>query len=63
MKKTLSLLVLAAMLLSVLALTVSAAEYDYINQADYYEHEAAKIDEIYDSEAGIASTWGLLSFC
>ena len=56
MKKTLSLLVLAAMLLSVLALTVSAAEYDYINQADYYEHEAAKIDEIYDSEAGIAST-------
>ena len=56
MKKTFSLLLVMAMLLSVSALTVSAAEYDYINQADYYEHEAAKIDEIYDSEAGIAST-------
>ena len=56
MKKILSLLVLAAMLLSALALTVSAAEYDYINQADYYEHEAAKSDEVYDCEAGIAST-------
>ncbi len=56
MKKAFSLLLVIAMLLSVSALTVSAAEYDYINQADYYEHEAAKIDEIYDSEAGIAST-------
>ena len=43
MKKMLSVLVLAAMLLSALAITASAAEYDYVNQADYYEHEAVKI--------------------
>ena len=56
MKKMLSVLVLAAMLLSALAITVSAAQYDYVNQADYYEHEAVKRDEVYDCEAGIAST-------
>ena len=55
MKKTLSMLMLMAMLLSVLALTVSAEEYEYVNQADYYEHNAVKADEIYDGEAGIAS--------
>ena len=56
MNKLFSMLVMIAMLLSVLALTVFAAEYDYVNQADYYEHEATKRDEIYDGEAGIAST-------
>lgn len=56
MKKILSMLVLAAMLLSVLALTVSAEEYDYITAADYYEHKAAKEAEVYAEEAGIAST-------
>ena len=56
MKKVFSVLVMAAMLLSALAIATSAAEYDYINQADYYEHEAEKIDEIYNSEAGIATT-------
>ncbi len=56
MKKILSMLVLAAMLLSVLAIVASAEEYEYINQADYYEHKAAKAEEVYDCEAGIAST-------
>lgn len=58
MKKILSVLVLAAMLLSTLAIAASAEEYDYVNQADYYEHEAVKRDEVYDEQAGIASqTW------
>ena len=58
MKKILSVLVLWAMLLSALAIATSAEEYDYINEADYYEHEAVKSDEVYDCEAGIASmTW------
>ncbi|MBQ7378617.1 MAG: hypothetical protein IJW70_02920 [Clostridia bacterium] len=56
MKKILSMLILAAMLLSVLALTVSAEEYDYITAANFYEHEATKRDEVYEGEAGIAST-------
>ncbi len=58
MKKTLSLLVLTALLLSALALTVSAAEYDYLTDrtTDYYELEAEKADEIYDYDAGIATT-------
>ena len=56
MKKLLSMLVLTTMLLSVLALTASADEYEYINAADYYEHNAAKADEVYDEQAGIAST-------
>mgnify|MGYP003307419159 CR=1 FL=1 len=55
MKKILSVLVLAAMLLSALAIACSAEEYDYVNQADYYEHEAVKRDEVYDEQAGIAS--------
>lgn len=57
MKKALSILVLVAMLLSVLALTVSAAEYNYKTDTltDYYEMDAAKVDEIYAQEAGIAT--------
>ena len=54
MKKMLSVLVLAAMLLSALAITV-CAEYDYITAANFYEHEAVKRDEVYDGDAGIAS--------
>lgn len=56
MKKLLSMLVLTAMLLSVLALTASADEYEYVNVADYYEHNAVKADEVYDEQASIAST-------
>lgn len=58
MKKLLSMLVLTAMLLSASVLAVSAAEYEYITDrtTDYYELNAAKVDEIYDYEAGIAST-------
>ena len=54
MKKMLSVLVLAAMLLSALAITV-CAEYDYITAANFYEHEAVKRDEVYEGDAGIAS--------
>lgn len=58
MKKILSMLVLTAMLLSVLALTASAAEYEYITEraSDYYEMNAKKYQEVYDQEAGIATT-------
>ena len=58
MKKMLSVLVLAAMLLSALALSVSAAKYEYKTDraTDYYELDADKVDEIYDYEAGIATT-------
>ena len=58
MKKTLSMLLLTAMLLSALALSVSAAEYEYVSDSatDYYERDAAKADEIYDYDAGIATT-------
>ena len=55
MKKILSMLVLAAMLLSALAITVTAEEYSYISAANFWEHEAVKRDEVYDGEAGIAS--------
>ena len=54
MKKILSVLVLAALLLSALAVTVSAEEYEYITAANFYEYEAVKRDEVYDGEAGIA---------
>ena len=58
MKKMLSLLVLSAMLLSALALTGSAAKYEYKTDrtTDYYELDAAKVDEVYDCDAGIATT-------
>ena len=48
MKKMLCMLLLTAMLLSALAFSVSAAEYEYVSDSatDYYERDAATPDGV-----------------
>lgn len=58
MKKLFAFLTVAVLLLSAMAVAASAAKYEYLTDisTDYYELEAKKVDEIYDGQAGLATT-------